>query len=965
MLALIQGLQRNWGNILLLLWGTFGLLYVGISLSIQGRLPSDGTLWTEPSARGIGVTLKIEQTISWLEPGDQILMIDGVSVMTWMERIFTGGDLPELYIGKTVIYHIIRDGRAYEVPVTLRAFPIVNLPFVRGGVYLLAMVSLGFGSYVLLIRRHDILTRLIYISACALLAPLCLHFQLGVLSQPIFFIFEIAYKWLSNALVFSVILHFALLFPTPPAWLAGRAGWLNHLHWINPVLSLAAGRLLASTPLAQVYLTLQISSWIGLGMLALSIVSVMYTYLTISGIIMRNQIRIAALGLLLGVLPYFIFTAVPQLVWGRPFLAIEITAFFVIAVPLSLAAAVFQYRIFDVNTILRRSMLFVAACLLLVGFYFSAMAFVRFLLGRFIGYAHEGIALFITMVIGVGSVWLLRVPLARLGRGFIYHRRPDPNVLLNEMTRQLSGAIRMDDVAELLTVLIPRQIGAAGSGLLVLNDAGDTLEMVGARAYTLPLDAMLTAWRDWSFAPVRRSAPPPDMPVELLQFLEDRAVELLIPLVVGGELVGIWSLGVRFEDSSYETEEINVLAALGWQAAIALENARLVRRLEQNSQRLELEVQRRTQALEGERNQLNAILQTMVDGLLVTNADDQIILVNPALESIVRRGARRLIGASLDGVLAAPVLTSAVARALENPGEVQSVEFTLGDVVLRASAIALGDKSAVITLVRDITRDVELDRMKSEFVSAVSHELRTPVTSILGFSKLTRRTFERGVMPSLPDKKDPQRAARRVARNLDIMVLEGERLTDLINDVLDIAALDAGKMEWRDQPYELPVLIQRVALAHQATAAAKNLALRVEIEGDFPLLRADPARIEQVLSNLVSNALKFTSEGEISVKAVWLSAGTHVHDWVAPLPGAALVSVTDTGIGITPDMFPQLFQRFQQMGDVLHNKPAGTGLGLAISREIITHYGGEIWAESAPGRGTTFSFILPASPTFM
>jgi CheY-like chemotaxis protein len=258
-----------------------------------------------------------------------------------------------------------------------------------------------------------------------------------------------------------------------------------------------------------------------------------------------------------------------------------------------------------------------------------------------------------------------------------------------------------------------------------------------------------------------------------------------------------------------------------------------------------------------------------------------------------------------------------------------------------------------------------VDRMKTEFVSTVSHELRAPLTSVLGFAKLIGKAMERDLLSWVPaDDVRGQRAVTRVRENLDIIVSEGERLTRLINDVLDIAKMEAGRIEWRDQSFELGPVIQQAVENVRAVAAAKDLPIDLRLQTALPTLFADPDRILQVSTNLLSNAIKFTDQGRVTVTARSLDPGEAVHGWSAPAgeQGAVLVTVQDTGVGIPEEAVGRLFQRFQQVESTLTNRPKGTGLGLAICREIVTHYGGAIWVDSQGGQGSCFCFTLPVVP---
>jgi signal transduction histidine kinase len=239
---------------------------------------------------------------------------------------------------------------------------------------------------------------------------------------------------------------------------------------------------------------------------------------------------------------------------------------------------------------------------------------------------------------------------------------------------------------------------------------------------------------------------------------------------------------------------------------------------------------------------------------------------------------------------------------------------------------------------------------KSRFLSNVSHELRTPLTSVVGFSKLIDKRLADVVFPTVPTG-DPKvdRAMRQVSQNLAIIVEEGERLTTLINDTLDLAKIESGRMDWRDEPVAVDEVVER------ATAATSSLLtgdggprLVVEIAPDLPTVRGDRDRLLQVVINLISNAVKFTPDGTITIAAT-------------PDPAGVRVAVTDTGVGIAPQDQAKVFEPFAQASDGLTDKPRGTGLGLPICREIVERHGGRLWLESAPGQGSTFAFTLPAA----
>ena len=234
---------------------------------------------------------------------------------------------------------------------------------------------------------------------------------------------------------------------------------------------------------------------------------------------------------------------------------------------------------------------------------------------------------------------------------------------------------------------------------------------------------------------------------------------------------------------------------------------------------------------------------------------------------------------------------------------------------------------------------------KSTFLSNVSHELRTPLTSVVGFSKLISKRLTDVVFPIVP-ADDPKvvRAMRQVTENLVIIVEESQRLTTLINDTLDLAKIEAGRMDWREEPVDLGEVIGRATAS--LLDADDGPQVVVIVADDLPTVLGDRDRLIQVVINLISNAVKFTPTGTITVTA-------------DPYPEGVVVGVADTGVGIAPEDHGKVFEQFGQAGDTLTDKPRGTGLGLPICREIVEHHGGRLWLDSAVGAGSMFRFTIP------
>lgn len=260
----------------------------------------------------------------------------------------------------------------------------------------------------------------------------------------------------------------------------------------------------------------------------------------------------------------------------------------------------------------------------------------------------------------------------------------------------------------------------------------------------------------------------------------------------------------------------------------------------------------------------------------------------------------------------------------------------------------LVEKAAELEAAND--RLVELDALKSSFVSSVSHEVRTPLTSILGFARLIERDFHRYYLPLGEDRPGLASKGARIVNNLRVIDREGERLTRLISEFLDLAKIEYGSLRWQESKVALIPFLNQVADSVRGMFSDRpNVDFIVDIAPRLPEIRIDQDRLQQVLCNLINNAVKFTTAGAVTLRA-FMRGATTLH-----------LAVSDTGIGIPVNELERIFEKFHQVGQ----KPAGagvsrgTGLGLTICRQIVQHYGGSIWVESESGQGSTFHVTLP------
>lgn len=231
----------------------------------------------------------------------------------------------------------------------------------------------------------------------------------------------------------------------------------------------------------------------------------------------------------------------------------------------------------------------------------------------------------------------------------------------------------------------------------------------------------------------------------------------------------------------------------------------------------------------------------------------------------------------------------------------------------------------------------EVDRLKSEFLSNMSHELRTPLNSILGYAEVMLM----GIDGELPDM---------MKEDVEAIYDNGQQLLSLINDILDLTKIEAGQMALNFQPVELVPLLEGSKTNNMGLLLKRKIPVEIviSVERDLPPIKADRVRISQVLNNLVSNAIKFTDEGTITISAQYKAEGDSIQ-----------IQVKDTGVGINDDDLPKLFGRFQQVDGSSTRRAEGTGLGLAISKHLVELHGGQLFAESILNEGSTFTVSIP------
>ncbi|MDP4093585.1 MAG: ATP-binding protein [Bacillota bacterium] len=378
---------------------------------------------------------------------------------------------------------------------------------------------------------------------------------------------------------------------------------------------------------------------------------------------------------------------------------------------------------------------------------------------------------------------------------------------------------------------------------------------------------------------------------------------------------------------------------------------------------------------------VNEIISKIMDMLVLTDQYGMIIKVNKNLEEMLGYEEKELLAKSFGELVEEP-LVEVVEKVARGSDTIKSMELnyrTKNEDLLpvKASMSSIIDKNGFVLGMVIVAHDMrltkklqdevsermkiaqslmesneklkELDKLKSDFLSTVSHELRTPLTSVLGFAKIIRKKLEETIYPVLPDgDKKVERTMSVLLDNIDIILVEGERLTNLINDVLDIEKMEAGKIELRLEEVEIGSVIKKSIAVFSSMAEQKGIRLINESEESLPKIVCDKDRITQVIANLLSNAIKFTDKGAVTCFAT--QSGNNIR-----------ISIKDDGIGIEAENLTAVFDKFKQIGDTMTDKPKGTGLGLPICKQIVEYHGGKIWVESEFGKGSNFIFLLPVN----
>ena len=504
---------------------------------------------------------------------------------------------------------------------------------------------------------------------------------------------------------------------------------------------------------------------------------------------------------------------------------------------------------------------------------------------------------------------------------------------LLEISRALTAQLKLDELLQMVLEAATNML-AGQAGLIALRDPDGSFAIRASHG----LPHALTPYFEPLLTDVPDDADPRRFHIPgLAQKLGLVAAELglrlqqvvALPMAIRREMIGVLYV-FRAYGTRFTSDDRQVLASFADQAAVAVHNAQLYERIS------------------NEKRRLDAILEYSADGVLILDSGHRIAVFNRALVQLSRWPAAEALGRHHDDVIRWARLETDLdlagavaggwplpsARPLYVEGDLR--RHRGGTVSVGITYAPLFDREGrlvnIIADVRDITRFREADEVKSTFISVISHELKTPVALIKGYADTLLR-------------KDACWEPDMMQESLTVIVEEADRLNNLIDNLLDASRLQAGALPFEVDQVALDALADRVARRFRTQTRIHEIGVR--FPPNFPVVEGDPGRLEQVLNNLVSNAIKYSPDGgtiEISGRAS---------------PDEVIVTVSDQGVGVPFEEQSRVFESFFRGARERHQRTPGAGLGLYLAKAIVQAHGGRIWVESNPGDGAAFSFTVP------
>jgi PAS domain S-box-containing protein len=913
-----------------------GLGLYNIFLKATWTLLDDGVLWKD-SSTGV-VAARVAQggpaALAGVRAGDVLLAIGGDEVLT-DEQV--QARLADRTAGSRVQYSLLRadERRSLEVEVK---------PLAKGNVTLFYYLSLvGFFSLVVgtivMLRRPPDRAALHFYAICLLFFLMYSTSYTGRLNLADWTLFWTDH--LAILLLPVVFLHFCISFPERR--LPASRAWLVPAAYM-PALALAGAAvasqvLFVTTPggevLWRITAAVDRSKPLYFGFLfAVSFGILLDSYRKTRSLTARKQMKWLVWGTGAGVLPFFLFYAIPFALGREPRFAMELAGYIPLAlIPLSLAYAVVKHRLMDVELIFRRSLVSVLAtaaivgiCLLVVGTF-----------GALVTGDEEPHVTLIAVLSALVVVLLFTPVKARIQDAIerlFYRAHESPRRALLRLSQDLNAELDLDSMTARLLGGISSALGVSSAGaFLPAEDGSFSLYesrgcAPGTETVRLPRSGALLQRLERG-APVNAEAAgesyPEAGPLDFVHYF---------PCRVKGEVIALIGVGRKGGFDTLNSEEVDVVQALAGQAATAFMNGRLYQSLREKAE----ELQRLTDYNQN-------ILESMDSGILVLDLEGSVVRWNRAMESLYGKTRDEILGRTLDEIFPSPFLEalrgSLVMEDHEEIAHIYKLHLPAADgrslmvnVSIAPFEVVSGERHGTVLILEDVTARVRLEEQLQHsekmasiglLAAGVAHEVNTPLTGISSYTQM------------LKEQVKPEDLRYPLLEKIEKQTF---RAAKIINNLLNFARSSTAEFESVD--VNKSVLEVLSLLEHQMDKA--RIRVVKELSEDLPDVRGNENRIQQVFFNLILNARDAMPKGG------WLTIATHADD------DTVVVEVRDTGHGIKREDVKRIYDPFFTTKGI----GRGTGLGLSVSYGIVQEHGGAIFVDSAPGKGTTFQVALPA-----
>ena len=909
---------------------------------MQFSYPHDGII----SANSAGLIRELDsfgRVTNHLNVGDIIVSIDGVPYSE------AANIYKNKFPGDNVAFVVIRNGKEVTQTIQLIA-PKIEVILSFSVVVILALLFWGVGVGVLSFKPGDMTSNLFF-----LLTQVSSLFLAAGLSS------SVGPSWTSNLfnfflwLIGPVAVHLHYYFPQSVQF-QRRGAFLTGLYALAllggiPYLIIGAEGIRASNWSSQSYAA-------GLIFLAINLVFVIsllingYRNAVSPGV--RSKIRIVVLGGVISLAPVITLSLLPDALFRQQVVSYNVAFLFLGIFPITYGYAIVRHRLIEIDRHVNRGATYILVFSILGGVYALLYAIQSlFELEKYI----RGALINTLLVLALASLLpILYRRVQRIVDTAFYGSWYDYRSAVTQITRSLEQITEMS--------LLARTIGDRLVSVLQLEDACIFLRdleggfsVIEVAPHPKPEDQDSLAFQPLpknsltyllnigavGRESLRETLAEVKLSPEEHELLASEQIYLWVPVIGHGQVLGLLALGPKLGGDVFSGEDMDILRIVARQMGPLIENIHLVTRLRQYAAELEKRVEERTAELFNAKERVEAVLSSVGDGVVVTDLEGNILTVNQAFEDQSGYKAEEVIGEPLYALLNGQENQEKSLEIQESLELESRWSGELGtnrkggshyDVLLTIAPVRnqSGEIIGYVSSQRDITQYKELERLKDQFILEVSHELRTPVTNMGLFAEL----LERGK----PEKKNEY---------MQVLKTQISQLMRMIEDILDLSRLEVGKLKRTAfSELDLNLLTEQVVAAHSPLAEESGLELIYEPGENLPIVYGEQNQIARVLTNLISNAIRYTNDGYVIVK-------TYGEDY------GVWIEVKDTGIGIDEADFPHLFERFYRGQKVSQSKIMGSGLGLAIVKEIVDLHEGKIDWDSVNGEGSTFRVWFPES----